>query len=152
MEHVPFRDSKLTRILEPSLKGNAVVSVVCTMNGGPQFVEESISTLQFAKSVKKVRTSASKGETLGQDAVLRRYQEEIQELRRELEERNREEEWRLDSTPRKSDPQSSIADEQELLAVKERLGQLTRLILNSKSESRRSQVSFCMRRFLHITI
>ncbi|KAG8898687.1 Kinesin-like protein kip2, partial [Tulasnella sp. 403] len=53
-DFVPFRNSKLTKLLQPSLSGNARISVICTLNPSPASISESLSTLQFASRVKKV--------------------------------------------------------------------------------------------------
>lgn len=42
-EHVNFRDSKLTRLLEPSLGGNALTAIICAVT--PAALEETHSTL-----------------------------------------------------------------------------------------------------------
>jgi centromeric protein E len=47
--HVPYRDSKLTRILQNSLGGTAKTSVICTITPAAAFVDETISTLKFAR-------------------------------------------------------------------------------------------------------
>lgn len=52
--HVPYRDSKLTRILQPSLQGNARISVICTISPAVNNQEESTNTLKFAQRIKKV--------------------------------------------------------------------------------------------------
>lgn len=54
-DHVPYRNSKLTRMLQPSLSGNARISVICTINPDPSATAESMSTLQFAQRIKKVQ-------------------------------------------------------------------------------------------------
>ena len=46
--HVPFRDSKLTRILEPALGGNSRTAIICTITPAAMHSEETISTLKFA--------------------------------------------------------------------------------------------------------
>lgn len=56
--HIPYRDSKLTRILQSSLSGNARISVICTMSPSALAMEESHNTLKFASRVKKVVTRA----------------------------------------------------------------------------------------------
>jgi len=41
--HIPYRDSKLTRILQPALGGNAKTSIICTV--APEEVETVVSVL-----------------------------------------------------------------------------------------------------------
>jgi len=53
-DFVPYRNSKLTKLLQPSLAGNARISVICTLNPTKESISESTSTLQFASRVKKV--------------------------------------------------------------------------------------------------
>ena len=53
--HVPFRDSKLTRILQPSLGGNARTMIICTMSPALAFMDESHSTLKFASRAKDIK-------------------------------------------------------------------------------------------------
>ncbi|ORZ08601.1 kinesin motor domain-containing protein, partial [Absidia repens] len=65
--HIPYRDSKLTRILQPSLSGHAKVVVICTISPHIGAVDESINTLKFATRVKKVVLAAKN------DAVRNKY-------------------------------------------------------------------------------
>ncbi len=54
--HVPFRDSKLTRVLASSLTGSgARIAVVCTVTPGSSQAEETHNTLKFATRAKRVR-------------------------------------------------------------------------------------------------
>ncbi|KAK9243292.1 P-loop containing nucleoside triphosphate hydrolase protein, partial [Lipomyces tetrasporus] len=56
-EHIPYRDSKLTRLLQHSLSGRALVSVLCTIdtnNPSRQAVAETVNTLRFAARAKNV--------------------------------------------------------------------------------------------------
>ncbi|KAK0539877.1 Kinesin-like protein kip2 [Tilletia horrida] len=92
-QYVPFRDSKLTRILQNSLSGNARVAVVCTLNPSSTAVEESLSTLSFAKRVKKVSLHAQRNEidavaSLGSEgqALVMRYRAEAESLRKQVRE------------------------------------------------------------------
>ncbi|KAF8754475.1 Kinesin protein [Rhizoctonia solani] len=89
-DHVPFRNSKLTRLLQPSLSGDARISVICTLNPHPSAIGESTSTLQFAARVKKVSLHATKKEVVDTDALLERYRKEIEDLKRRLGEREKE--------------------------------------------------------------
>lgn len=56
--HVPYRDSKLTRILQPSLGGNARTAIICTMSPALSHVDQSRNTLSFATSAKEVTNNA----------------------------------------------------------------------------------------------
>lgn len=52
--HVPYRDSKLTQILQPSLSGDARVAVIATMNPSPAAIEETKSTLRVGGPIRPV--------------------------------------------------------------------------------------------------
>eukprot|EP00887_Chlorella_sp_A99_P004977 scaffold4.g4977.t1 len=82
--HIPYRDSKLTRILQPSLGGNARTAVICAVTPAATHAEETANTLRFACRAKCVVNKASVNEVLSDAAVLRRQAKEIEELRRML--------------------------------------------------------------------
>jgi len=85
--HVPYRDSKLTRLLQPSLSGDALISVICTISPSPVNMAESISTLSFAQGLKRVMLSAQRKEVMDPEALIQQYQSEIAELRAQLREK-----------------------------------------------------------------
>lgn len=70
--HVPFRDSKLTRILEPALGGNSRTAIICTITPAAMHAEETISTLKFATRAKSIQTKAVVNEDLDDQALLKR--------------------------------------------------------------------------------
>ncbi|KAI7854475.1 kinesin motor domain-containing protein, partial [Circinella umbellata] len=82
--HVPFRDSKLTRILQPALSGHAKVIVICTISPTTASLEESANTLKFASRVKRIVVTATNDEVLNDRALLQRYRGEITELKSKL--------------------------------------------------------------------
>lgn len=82
--HIPYRDSKLTRILQPSLGGNAKTAIICNVTPAACHVEESHSTLRFACRAKRVVNNAVVNEVLSDAAVLKRQAKEIEELRKAL--------------------------------------------------------------------
>jgi hypothetical protein len=84
-QHVPYRDSKLTRILQPALGGNARTTIVCTITPASCFAEESLTTLKFANSAKNIRTRPKVNEVLDDKALLKRYQKQIAQMEAELE-------------------------------------------------------------------
>ncbi|CAM9421043.1 unnamed protein product, partial [Discosporangium mesarthrocarpum] len=54
--HIPFRDSKLTRVLAESLGGNANAALIATVGPAPQNQAESLSTLLFASRCMRVKS------------------------------------------------------------------------------------------------
>jgi len=80
--HINFRDSKLTRILQPSLSGNARMAVVCCATPSELYLEETRSTLLFASRAKLVKTNAQVNEVLDDRSIIRRLQRELAEARR----------------------------------------------------------------------
>ena len=71
--HVPYRDSKLTRLLQDSLGGNTRTGFIVTMSASVLALEETISTLQFADRAKQVAVHAMVNETLDDSSLLRRW-------------------------------------------------------------------------------
>ncbi|XP_010061633.2 kinesin-like protein KIN-7N isoform X1 [Eucalyptus grandis] len=82
--HIPYRDSKLTRILQPALGGNAKTSIICTIAPEEVHVEETKGTLQFASRAKRIINCAQVNEILTDAALLKRQKLEIEELREKL--------------------------------------------------------------------
>ena len=88
-EHIPYRDSKLTRLLQPSLGGNAQVCIICNISPALSNLEESHNTLKFAMRAKKIKQNARITEVTDEKTLLRSYREEIEELKRQLREARR---------------------------------------------------------------
>ncbi|CEH12134.1 centromeric protein e (cenp-e protein) [Ceraceosorus bombacis] len=84
-QHIPYRDSKLTRLLQNSLGGNARVAVVCTLSPLKEHAVESLSTLKFGRRCKMVTTRARRGTVVDDKALLQRYRRELDKLRAKLE-------------------------------------------------------------------
>ncbi|XP_028824579.1 centromere-associated protein E-like [Denticeps clupeoides] len=81
---INYRDSKLTRILQNSLGGNAKTVIICTVT--PAAADETLSTLQFASAAKRMKNDPHVTEVSDDGALLRRYRNEIVELRQRLQE------------------------------------------------------------------
>ncbi|XP_019381630.1 PREDICTED: centromere-associated protein E isoform X2 [Gavialis gangeticus] len=81
---INYRDSKLTRILQNSLGGNAKTVIICTVT--PVSFDETLSTLQFANTAKGMKNTPKVNEVLDDDALLKRYRKEILDLKKQLEE------------------------------------------------------------------
>ncbi|XP_057990315.1 kinesin-like protein KIN-7N isoform X2 [Hevea brasiliensis] len=82
--HIPYRDSKLTRILQPALGGNAKTSIICTVAPEEVHIDETKGTLQFASRAKRITNCAQVNEILTDAALLKRQKLEIEELRKKL--------------------------------------------------------------------
>ncbi len=83
--HIPYRDSKLTRILQPSLGGNARTAIICTVTPASRFVEETTSTLKFASRAKVIQNKPEINEVVSEEeALIKKYRKEIGELKRQL--------------------------------------------------------------------
>ncbi|RKP26102.1 P-loop containing nucleoside triphosphate hydrolase protein [Syncephalis pseudoplumigaleata] len=65
--HVPYRDSKLTRILQNSLGGTAKTSIICTITPAATFVDETISTLKFARRAMAIANKPTVNEVGARD-------------------------------------------------------------------------------------
>ncbi|NXG73546.1 CENPE protein, partial [Baryphthengus martii] len=81
---INYRDSKLTRILKNSLGGNAKTVIICTIT--PVSFDETLSTLQFANTAKRMKNTPKVNEVLDDGALLKRYRKEILDLKKQLEE------------------------------------------------------------------
>lgn len=100
-KHLPYRDSKLTRLLQPALSGNSLISILCTIQIGSNgsaaasgnHTGETLNTLKFAARARNnIVSHAKKAEEAhgnvgdaSSRALLDRYRQEILDLRKQLE-------------------------------------------------------------------
>lgn len=89
--HIPYRDSKLTRLLKDSLGGNCKTTMIVMVSPAPEAFSETLSTLKFATWAKKIKNDAKINEDVDQWALLRKYEVELWKLKTELAERNKSE-------------------------------------------------------------
>ncbi|KAL6218474.1 hypothetical protein ACLB2K_011685 [Fragaria x ananassa] len=82
--HVPYRDSKLTRLLQSSLSGHGHVSLICTVTPASSSMEETHNTLKFASRAKRVEIYASRNKIIDEKSLIKKYQREISVLKEEL--------------------------------------------------------------------
>lgn len=81
-KHIPYRNSKLTFLLQDSLGGNSKTFLVANVSPSNLCAHETLSTLQFADRAKCIRNRAKVNtDTEGTEMAL---QAEVERLREEL--------------------------------------------------------------------
>mmetsp|Transcript_5851 Transcript_5851/g.20658 ORF Transcript_5851/g.20658 Transcript_5851/m.20658 type:complete len:723 (-) Transcript_5851:1979-4147(-) len=78
---LPFRESKLTRLLQDSIGANCLTTIIAVLAPSPSSVDENISTLNFALRARKVRVQQNIEDATEQDARDREFQY-VKEIRR----------------------------------------------------------------------
>ncbi|ESZ98264.1 kinesin [Sclerotinia borealis F-4128] len=152
-KHLPYRDSKLTRLLQGALSGDSLVSILCTISvgsgasaSGPNsHTGESLNTLKFASRAaanivshaKKAEEALGAGGDGGARVLLEKYRMEISDLRKQLDDQSKARTYEENKTEKE---EAKARHEEQLLemqlartALKERIEHLNRLILSSKS-------------------
>ncbi|KAM3367467.1 hypothetical protein ACQJBY_016206 [Aegilops geniculata] len=87
--HIPYRDSKLTRLLQYSLSGHGRISLICTVTPASSNTEETHNTLKFAHRSKHVELKASQNKIIDEKSLIKKYQKEITCLKEELQQLRR---------------------------------------------------------------
>ncbi|GMJ03555.1 kinesin 7.4 [Hibiscus trionum] len=144
--HVPYRDSKLTRLLQSSLSGRGHVSLICNVTPASSNMEETHNTLKFASRAKRVEIYASRNKIIDEKSLIKKYQKEISVLKQELDHLrqgvligvNHEELITLRQQLEEGQVkmQSRLEEEEEAkAALMSRIQRLTKLILVSSKNS-----------------
>ncbi|KAI8822197.1 P-loop containing nucleoside triphosphate hydrolase protein, partial [Fimicolochytrium jonesii] len=131
--HIPYRDSKLTRLLQDSLGGNAKTLMVATMSPASYNFEETLSTLRYANRAKNIKNKPKINED-PKDAMLREFQEEIKRLKAQLDQ--------MDSSGTGVTGEPIIQEVEEIEEMQEQVEAEKRHILESKDieESERNRL------------
>ncbi|KAL8262892.1 hypothetical protein R6Q59_024241 [Mikania micrantha] len=84
--HIPYRDSKLTFLLQESLGGNAKLAMICAISPAQSCKNETFSTLRFAQRAKAIKNKAIVNEKLQNDVntlreVIRQLKDELQRMK-----------------------------------------------------------------------
>jgi centromeric protein E len=130
-KHIPYRDSKLTRLLQPSLSGSAQVVLLCCLSPMVNHLEESHNTFKFAIRAKKIPQKAILQETADDKTLLQSYREEIEDLRQQLRDMKSQDSI-IESSP-SANSSVDMVSEDEMQALAESIKKLERLILKSKA-------------------
>lgn len=87
--HIPYRDSKLTRILQDSLGGNARTVMIANIGPAGYNYEETLITLRYANRAKNIKNKPRVNEN-PKDTLLKEFQAEIERLRQQLDEKRKQ--------------------------------------------------------------
>uniref|UniRef100_A0A0E0B320 Kinesin motor domain-containing protein n=1 Tax=Oryza glumipatula TaxID=40148 RepID=A0A0E0B320_9ORYZ len=131
--HVPYRDSKLTRILQPALGGNANTAIICNITLAQVHADETKSSLQFASRALRVTNCACVNEILTDAALLKRQRKEIEELRAKL--RSELEKERI-SLELEEEKKAKEQRDKRLIEQAKKIENLSSLVLNSERDDR----------------
>lgn len=81
--HIPYRNSKLTRLLQDSLGGNTKTVMLAAVSPASINHDETLSTLRYAARANCIKNDPKINED-PKDALLRKYEQEIEKLRSEM--------------------------------------------------------------------
>ena len=82
-QHIPYRDSKLTKLLMDSLGGNSKTVMIANIGPADYNYEETVTTLRYADRAKNIKNAPKINED-PKDAMIRQYQEELAKLKQAL--------------------------------------------------------------------
>ncbi|XP_060698368.1 kinesin-like protein KIF11 [Hemiscyllium ocellatum] len=139
--HVPYRESKLTRILQDSLGGRTKTSIIATISPASVNFEETVSTLEYAYRAKNILNKPEVNQKLTKRALIKEYTEEIERLKRDLA-AAREKNGVYMSAENYEFMQSKVAAQEELITdyvekiavMEEELKQINELFMENKKE------------------
>lgn len=82
--HIPYRESKLTRLLQDSLGGRTKTCIIATVSPSKSNLEETISTLDYAFRAKNIRNKPQINSLVSKNKLLREIGMEIEKLKSDL--------------------------------------------------------------------
>ncbi|ORX77302.1 kinesin-domain-containing protein, partial [Basidiobolus meristosporus CBS 931.73] len=82
--HIPYRESKLTRLLQDSLGGKTKTCIIATVSPARLNYEETQSTLDYASNAKSIRNKPEVNQKLTKTALIKEYVDEIERLKSDL--------------------------------------------------------------------
>ncbi|KAI9832620.1 MAG: kinesin motor protein cin8 [Phylliscum demangeonii] len=82
--HIPYRESKLTRLLQDSLGGHTKTCIIATVSSAKSNLEETVSTLDYAFRAKNIRNKPQLNQMISRKTLLREFTVELEKLKSEL--------------------------------------------------------------------
>ncbi|XP_008428684.1 kinesin-like protein KIF11 isoform X2 [Poecilia reticulata] len=131
--HVPYRESKLTRILQDSLGGRTKTSIIATVSPSSSNLEETLSTLEYASRAKNIMNKPEVNQKLTKRTLIKEYTEEIERLKRDLAATRDKNGVYLSSENYESMMTQITAQEEQIAMMEEELKKVNDLFLDSRS-------------------
>lgn len=128
--HVPYRDSKLTRLLQESLGGNSLTVMVAAISPADYNYDESVSTLMYANRAKSIKNATKKNEDIN-EKIIRELREEIEKLRQMVRPSS------SSSSSTMSPTSSGVGNPEAMLQMEETIANLERAKQQSWEEKQR---------------
>lgn len=139
--HIPYRESKLTRILQDSLGGRTRTSIIATISPASFNLEETLSTLEYAHRAKNIMNKPEVNQKLTKKALIKEYTEEIERLKRDLAAaREKNGVYISEESFRAMNGKVTVQEEQivelveKIAVLEEELSKATELFMDSKNE------------------
>ncbi|KAI9366785.1 hypothetical protein DFJ73DRAFT_755535 [Zopfochytrium polystomum] len=82
--HVPYRESKLTRLLQDSLGGKTKTCIIAAVSPAKSNIEETLSTLDYAHRAKNIRNKPEVNQKMTKKALIKEYETQIERLKSDL--------------------------------------------------------------------
>ncbi|KAM2565365.1 hypothetical protein TB1_008008 [Malus domestica] len=82
--HIPYRDSKLTRLLRDSLGGRTKTCIIATVSPAVHCLEETLSTLDYAHRAKNIRNKPEVNQKMMKSTLIKDLYGEIERLKAEV--------------------------------------------------------------------
>ncbi|KAH8740553.1 kinesin-like boursin [Cryptosporidium ryanae] len=82
--YVPYRDSKLTRLLQDSLGGKTKTCIIATITSSSLYLEETLNTLDYAHRAKNIKNMPVVNQKMTKKVMIREMNCEIEKLKQEL--------------------------------------------------------------------
>lgn len=157
--HVPYRESRLTRLLQDSLGGRAKTCMIVTVSDDSGHAEETLSTLDYAYRAKAIKNRPEANARVTRAALVRDYVDEVDRLRRDLAAARAEHGVYLDEASwarheaehaallQRADEQKRSADvaQSRMASLQEQLEQNTRVLAKREADAARWEAQYAAR-------
>ncbi|CAM9021115.1 unnamed protein product [Wickerhamomyces anomalus] len=83
-QHIPYRESKLTRLLQDSLGGRTKTCLIATISPAKINYDETLSTLEYANKAKSIENKPQLGSSIGREILVKELSIELSKVKSDL--------------------------------------------------------------------